>query len=292
MTPEIYKVRKGDTLSGIAKRFKHKDWKTIWLFEHKLNKAVRKARKVPEKIEPGDELAIPPTAAEKKAAAAAQANETALAEELNALHALLLQTATEIRRAMTEEARAGKDLAGFVKTCQGRVGKLPPAMLGAELGALSAQIQARAGTVLAQLAPVLRAAELSEKRALGLGKGIAIDRKNKDQAKGCETLGASWKPIADMRDALRALGGAWSEIADMATGGPLRTALKAARIGGEAARPPAIAACAALLAALEGKCAKLRGKLDAAASGADAALKKIKAARSAAIKRAREMPVP
>lgn len=67
-TVKKHKVAKKDTLVGIAKKYKHKSWKTIW--DDKRNAAVKKKRGKPEAIEPGDVLIIPFNDAEKKAIAA------------------------------------------------------------------------------------------------------------------------------------------------------------------------------------------------------------------------------
>ncbi len=54
---QIHKVKKGEKLIGIAKKYKHKNWKTIWNAPE--NKKLVSKRKKPEQIQPGDVLIIP-----------------------------------------------------------------------------------------------------------------------------------------------------------------------------------------------------------------------------------------
>lgn len=62
--PTTHKVKKGDTLIGIAKKYGHRDWKAIW--DAPENKAVVKKRKDPKKIDTGDVLHIPLNAKQQK----------------------------------------------------------------------------------------------------------------------------------------------------------------------------------------------------------------------------------
>jgi len=73
---ELYKVRKGDTLAGIAKQFQHRKWETIW--NDPENKKLVSKRKKPEAIEPGDQLQIPPN---EKQQAEAKAKEQEKSKE-------------------------------------------------------------------------------------------------------------------------------------------------------------------------------------------------------------------
>lgn len=61
---KTHKVSKGDTLSGIAKKYGHKDWKTIW--KAPQNRGIVSKRGNPESIQPGDILIIPPSEKETK----------------------------------------------------------------------------------------------------------------------------------------------------------------------------------------------------------------------------------
>lgn len=63
-TKQTHKVKKGETLIGIAKKYGHKDWKAIWKAPE--NKSIASKRKDPEKIEPGDALVIPLNAKQRK----------------------------------------------------------------------------------------------------------------------------------------------------------------------------------------------------------------------------------
>jgi LysM domain len=56
--PETYVVKKGNTLSKIAKQYDFSDWKDIW--NDKLNRELVSTRKKPELIQPGDKIVIPP----------------------------------------------------------------------------------------------------------------------------------------------------------------------------------------------------------------------------------------
>ncbi len=58
----VHKVAKGDTLSGISKRYGHKHWKDVW--DAKENKAIVSKRKEPRSIQSGDTIIIPFTAKE------------------------------------------------------------------------------------------------------------------------------------------------------------------------------------------------------------------------------------
>jgi hypothetical protein len=58
-----HKVKKGETLAGIARKWKHKKWQVVW--DDPKNAAIKKKRKEPDKIEPGDMLHIPWMDAEK-----------------------------------------------------------------------------------------------------------------------------------------------------------------------------------------------------------------------------------
>ncbi len=61
---KIHKVKKGETLTGIAKKYKIKTWKEIW--QAPENKAIASKRKKPEQILPGDAFTIPFSAAQWK----------------------------------------------------------------------------------------------------------------------------------------------------------------------------------------------------------------------------------
>jgi len=62
------KVKKGETVEGIARKYKLRDAKALW--SAPANKAVADKRKKPENIQPGDELVIPPSEKALKEAAA------------------------------------------------------------------------------------------------------------------------------------------------------------------------------------------------------------------------------
>ncbi len=59
-----YKLKKNDTLDALARKFKYKGWKQIWLA--KENAALRKKRGKPEKLQVGDIVYMPVTDAERK----------------------------------------------------------------------------------------------------------------------------------------------------------------------------------------------------------------------------------
>ena len=60
-----HKVKKGETLTKIAKLWSHSKWQDIWT--DAANAKLRKKRGAPDSIEPGDLLHIPYTLKEKKA---------------------------------------------------------------------------------------------------------------------------------------------------------------------------------------------------------------------------------
>lgn len=62
---KTHKVKKGETLTSIAKIYKHSKWQNIWNAPE--NKAIVKKRKTPDAIQPGDQLIIPMNAAQAKA---------------------------------------------------------------------------------------------------------------------------------------------------------------------------------------------------------------------------------
>src|SRR5690242_18305533 len=55
--PTQYTVKKGDTLSHIARQFGFQNWELLWNDE--ANNALRTKRKKPELILPGDQVTIP-----------------------------------------------------------------------------------------------------------------------------------------------------------------------------------------------------------------------------------------
>ncbi len=59
---QTHKVKKDEKLVEIAKRYKHKNWKDIWLAPE--NKKLVAKRKKPDQIQPGDVLTIPYTPAQ------------------------------------------------------------------------------------------------------------------------------------------------------------------------------------------------------------------------------------
>ena len=63
-----HKVNKGEKLEDIAKKYGHRDWKTIWKAPE--NKGVVSRRAKPEAIQPGDLLVIPPNEKQAKETAA------------------------------------------------------------------------------------------------------------------------------------------------------------------------------------------------------------------------------
>lgn len=74
-----HKVKKGETLSEIAKKHKIKDWKKLW--EAKENKALVKKRKEPQLIQPGDVVIIPGEGDEKGKGSGAGKKESDKKEE-------------------------------------------------------------------------------------------------------------------------------------------------------------------------------------------------------------------
>lgn len=88
---KTHKVSKGDTLEGIAKKYKHKSWKTIW--NDPANKGVKSKRKEPRLIRAGDVFVIPANEAEKKAQAAAISSATAQLAQESLLASTLLAKA-------------------------------------------------------------------------------------------------------------------------------------------------------------------------------------------------------
>ena len=63
-TLQAYKIKKGDTLAAIAKAFGHQDWKSIWLAGE--NRTLVSKRRVPEAIQAGDVLSVPPNPAQMR----------------------------------------------------------------------------------------------------------------------------------------------------------------------------------------------------------------------------------
>jgi len=55
---EIYTIKKGDTLTEIAKKYQHRKWETIW--DAPENKPLVAKRKKPQLVQPGDQITIPP----------------------------------------------------------------------------------------------------------------------------------------------------------------------------------------------------------------------------------------
>lgn len=105
-----HKVAKGETMIGIAKKYKHKDWKTVW--DHKENAALKKKRKHPTKILRGDVVVIPETAADRKKRekefAARVASLVAIEIQLKALRSHLAPLLTAQARLVGRLAAAHK----------------------------------------------------------------------------------------------------------------------------------------------------------------------------------------
>lgn len=101
-----HKVKKGENLTVIAKKYHHKDWKPIW--DAPENKQIAKSRGAPEKIQPGDVLVIPLNEQEKKEVCEQQARlqaerdaEVVLQKALNA-EALRFKTRMQICDALSK----------------------------------------------------------------------------------------------------------------------------------------------------------------------------------------------
>ena len=184
-----HKVAKGDTLIGIAKKYKHKSWKTIW--NDPKNKGVKAKRKEPDLIRAGDILVIPPTEAEKKkaeaekeAAAAAMAQETILSAQFGA-------KAAAIEAAVKATGNALKLMQASVKAVDGLLLSMirlkvvpmvpPPAHQ-------IAQLRTQCGAQLAIVASMARSAlkevskQAKDAAKLSAGAGSAVGAAGKKAA--------------------------------------------------------------------------------------------------------------
>jgi hypothetical protein len=120
-SPDKYKVKKGDTLAGIAKQFHHAKWQTIWNAPE--NKSLVSKRKKPEAIEPGDQLTIP---LNEKQQAAATEKESGKSKEK---YRTLTLKGREIVVSEAEFEAISKDMLSVLKK----------AVLAAELRAVAAR---------------------------------------------------------------------------------------------------------------------------------------------------------
>ncbi len=115
---DVYKIKKGDTLSGIAKQHGHKKWETIW--DAPENKALVSKRKKPELIQPGDQLTIPPNENDKKAADEALAKTNALKDTLKSQEEKLKQQIKSLNEVIAEHEQMSdrfiKELEGTLKS--------------------------------------------------------------------------------------------------------------------------------------------------------------------------------
>lgn len=101
---KTHKVRKGDTLEIIAKKFKIRKWEDIW--NNPKNAKLKSKRKLPRQIEPGDTVVIPFSDREKAELALETAFYRArIRKELQIEFALLGQAAQLDRAAELLEGR-------------------------------------------------------------------------------------------------------------------------------------------------------------------------------------------
>lgn len=164
---KTHKVGKGDTLEGIAKKHKHKSWKTIW--NDPANKGVKSKRKQPELIRAGDLFVIPPTEAErKKQAAEAQKSAAKMAQEI-ALAAHLSTKASCCEAAANAVSSQVSSMEKALKTAEDAVAKYLSKL--APSPAAGADLQAMQGLVTAQLATLIA-------HAMAAKKDIAKETKN------------------------------------------------------------------------------------------------------------------
>ena len=102
-----HKIKKGETLTKIAKKWKHRKWQTIW--DDPGNASLKKKRREADKIEPGDVLFIPYTDAEKKAIIEAKLLLYSLADVERNLAASLLKQADATSEAASVAMKRHKD---------------------------------------------------------------------------------------------------------------------------------------------------------------------------------------
>lgn len=162
-----HKVKKGETLIKIAKKWKHKKWQTIW--DAPENAKVRKKRADPEKIEAGDILFVPYTLQEQKAILEAKLallsladGERALAESMLAQAGATSKAAKLALKRHKNVDKEFKDIIAMLKKCAKDTKKMKDgvdiawalANLGRDLGKmakLSKQSSTATGDALAKI---------------------------------------------------------------------------------------------------------------------------------------------
>ncbi|GMG84646.1 hypothetical protein LNKW23_38620 [Paralimibaculum aggregatum] len=217
-TDRTHKVAKGDTLIGIAKKYKHKSWKTIW--NDPKNKGVRSKRKEPDLIRAGDILVIPPTEAEKKKAEAEQAAAAATMVQETMLSAHLGAKGAALEAAVKAVGNALKLMQASVKTVDGQIlavvqaKQLPfvplPDVQIRQLKALcTGQLALVATAARAALKEVGKQAKDAAKLGAGGGAGSAVGAAGKKAATALlgkttpelDTMSKSLERIAKSADA-------------------------------------------------------------------------------------------
>ena len=128
---KTHKVAKGDTLTGIAKKYGVKDWNTIWNFPE--NSSVVSERKKPELIQAGDSFIVPPSEKELKEYEKALADYEKALKEIEDEEEQLTQKADELKeqaKSLYEQVDVQlKEVADALQTEVGNLGEFLEAIL-------------------------------------------------------------------------------------------------------------------------------------------------------------------
>lgn len=218
--PVTYKVKKGDTLSGIAKKYKHKNWKTIW--DHPANKRVKSQRKKPEAIEPGDVFTIPPNEAEKKKQQSEQDQMAAAVVQEQLLGVQLAARGATIGAAAKAAADALKKSEKHIKTTGDEIQQLLKNLDLMQRGDTGSKNPVRIAhsLVIGQLGIALTTFKAAKgeaakqgKAAAKLGSGVATTELSSDSKKAVDSLlGKKCPEITDIVTALEKVIGAFEGV--------------------------------------------------------------------------------
>lgn len=168
LSGEEYKFKKGDSLDVLAKKHGLKDGAAIW--KAPQNKAIAAKRHTPDHLQAGDVLFIPPSAAEAKAAQAADAKHLAAVD-------------VEIKRAQGQLATYDKVIAitgkitdETVRQLQAQKDKMVNAGSAADAAAMVASVAATLGGLC----------KTGAKAATATGK--ELEELNKEMLKGAASM--------------------------------------------------------------------------------------------------------
>lgn len=217
--PRAHKIRKGETLIWIAKKWKHRKWQDIW--DAPENAALKKKRGAPEAIRPNDVLHIPYTLEEQRAIIVAKLALLAQAEAERKLASTFVSRSEAASHAsdlaMQRYKQADKDFADTIdmlRDCYNAAKKVSDA---ADAANTAATVVVNVGKLARTSGKAAKAAgdELAElnRKALGEAFGVVAHPLEKLALKaGADYLLKEENEISEVGNAVGALGAWYDEI--------------------------------------------------------------------------------